>query len=203
MSRIKKMWIVFGVILVLGLLSYLVLSRKINPDNYFLLRTKQIPFREMTITISRYAMEFDPQFQRGNYKLGLGRSIHIDQRYCTLYRVDYGFKIDGSNQFILIDVNTGRSFVVGKVLGEERSAEYATILYRIGIPEDYLVYHQEKEGLFPYYQFRWSMTSPSGGGFGYSWEANTLLRSSQGDSLQFYRSNGAIEKGDKSGIFPR
>ncbi|MEC7263664.1 MAG: hypothetical protein VXW38_07980 [Bacteroidota bacterium] len=197
------MLIVLGIIMVLGLLSYLVLSRKINPDRYFLLKTDKIPFREIKINVSKYAMEFEPQFKRGSYKLGLGRSVDIDKLYCTLYRSEYGFQVDSFNQFILRDLDTDKFFVFGKVLGKEMFEEYRTIQYRIEIPEDYEVFHQEKEGVFPYYQFRWSMTSPSGGGFGYSWEANTLLRSSKGDSLQFYRGKGAIGKQDRSGIFPK
>ncbi len=197
------MLIVLGIIMVLGLLSYLVLSRKINPDRYFLLKTDKIPFREIKINVSKYAMEFEPQFKRGSYKLGLGRSVDIDKLYCTLYRSEYGFQVDSFNQFILRDLDADKFFVFGKVLGKEMFEEYRTIQYRIEIPEDYEVFHQEKEGVFPYYQFRWSMTSPSGGGFGYSWEANTLLRSPKGDSLQFYRGKGAIGKQDRSGIFPK
>jgi|GEM_PF-4034817 hypothetical protein len=203
MSRFKKMWIAFGIIMVLGLLFYLVLSRNINPDPYFLLKTDKIPFREIMINVSRYAIEFEPQFNKGSYKLGLGRSVDIDKLYCTLYRSEYGFHVDSSNHFILRNLDTDKLFIVGKVLGKEIFEEYRTVQYRIEIPEDYQAYHQEKEGIFPYYQIRWSMTSPSGGGFGYSWEENTLLRSQDGDSLQFHRSKGAILKDDRSGIFPK
>ena len=91
MSRFKKMWIAFGNIMVLGLLFYLVLSRNINPDRYFLLKTDKIPFREIMINVSRYAMEFEPQFKRGSYKLGLGRSVDIDK----LYTVPFGVWIPG------------------------------------------------------------------------------------------------------------
>ncbi|RIV47550.1 hypothetical protein [Flagellimonas pelagia] len=203
MSRFKKMWIAFGIIMVLGLLFYLVLSRKINPDRYFLLKTDKIPFREIMINVSKYAMEFEPQFKRGSYKLGLSRSVDIDKLYCTLYRSEYGFQVDASDQFILRNLDTDKLFVVGKVLGKEMFEEYRTVQYRIEIPEDYQAYHQEKEGMFPYYQIHWSMMSSTGGGFGYSWEANTLLRSPKGDSLQFYRGKGAIGKQDRLGIFPK
>lgn len=203
MSRFKKMLIFLGIIMVLGLLSYLVLLRKINPDRYFLLKTDEIPFREIRISVSRYAMEFEPQFKRGSYKLGLGRSVDIDKLYCTLYRSEYGFQIDSSDQFILRNLDTDKLFVVGKVLGKEMFEEYRTVQYRIEIPEDYQAYHQEKEGLFPYYQILWTVMSTTGGGFGYSWEANTLLRSPKGDSLLFYRGKGAIGKQDRSGIYPK
>ncbi|NDV42911.1 hypothetical protein [Flagellimonas sediminis] len=196
------MWVLLGFVMLMGLLSYLVLSRKINPDRYLLLKTEKIPFREIRINVSKYAMDFEPQFKRGNYKLGLGRSIDINNLYCVLYRSEYGFQVNSYNQFVLRNWDTDKVFVVGKVLVEEILEEYQTIQYCIEIPQDYQAYHQEKEGLLPYYQFRWSMTSPSGGGFDYSWEANTLLCSTNGESLQFYRSRGAIIKDDRSGIFP-
>lgn len=190
-----------GVVFGLGLLSYLVLSRTINPDNYFLLKTERIYYDELYIIVFKSGIEFVPKIKEGRYTLGLGRSRYINIPHNALYPYNYSFAVDESDKFIVCDKVLGKKFVVGMVIEKQNIHDRNMVSYTVKIPETYKAFHQEAEGVFPYYKLNLTLLSPRGGGFGYSWEKNTVLVSLSGDSLIFYRNHGAIQKKEKHGIY--
>ncbi len=193
------MWIFLGILMVLGVSWYLVLSRTINPDAYFIKKIDPIPYTRIYVNDYVGSLQIAPNLGDEYKTMSTGNRYYISNIY-SLYDDDYSFTIDEDNHFVLKQLSNNKIFVLGKIL-EKTYLEYnGTDLYTIQLPKDYAAFHHYKRGLLPFYE-KVNFTMMSSGGIKYSSEVTTIVISSSGDELRLYQNNGYIPKGKPTGIY--
>ncbi|WP_431160155.1 hypothetical protein [Flagellimonas beolgyonensis] len=200
MLRYKKMWIVLGILIGIGVFWYLILYRKINPDNYFVKKLDTIPFTHVYVNDYAGSLKITPGIGERYYYKSAGKvRISMDFEY-SLFDDEYAFKIDGDNNFVLIQLSNNQSFVLGRVVKKSIQEFHSTDYYEIELPKKHKAIYQFTEGIFPFYvpvQF----TMMTSGGMKYSSEYLTEIISSKGDTLRLYYNYGHIPEGKPTGIY--
>jgi len=182
-------------------LRYLVITRKINPDNYFKHRIGPIAFTHVVVRQSSSGIRISAVLDDEYKTIPSGKMSYSINNGYALYDDEYSYEVDGSDNFILYDQKSQKSFLLGKVVSKTFSEYTQSDHYKIELPKDYKGVHTFARGVFPYYvpiQF----TMMSSGGMKYSTEMKTLLISPKGDTLKLYQNTGHIDHGEKTGIYP-
>ncbi|WP_293295228.1 hypothetical protein [Allomuricauda sp.] len=200
MKRFRRMLVYLG-LLFIGVVGlwYMVLTRKINPDAYFLQYIGPIDVTHVYVGHSSGGLRISPELEN-NFRPTSNRKIQysINNGY-SLYNDEYNFELDSKDTFKLIQLRDGKSLALGTVI-EKTFLEYSnSYLYKIRIPDSYTATHEYARGIFPYYvpvQF----TMMTSGGMKYSSETITKVLSPLGDSLILYTSSGHITPREKTGI---
>lgn len=194
------MWIVLGIFMGMGVLWYLVVYRKINPDKYFVRKPDAIPFTHIYVNDYAGSLKITPGIGERYYYKSAGKvRISMDFEY-SLFDDEYAFKIDGDNNFVLIQLSNKQSFVLGRVVKKSIQEFHSTDYYEIELPNKYEAHYQFTEGIFPFYvpvQF----TMMTSGGMKYSSEYLTEIISPKGDTLRLYYNYGHIPEGKPTGIY--
>lgn len=190
---------VLGTLVVLGVLWGMVLSRKINPDKYFIRKLDPIPFSHIYVNDYVGSLQITPDIGDEYRTTATGNRYYISNIY-SLYDDDYSFLVDKANNFILTQLSNNQSFVLGKVVDKSFQQYNGTDLYSIALPKDYSGVHQYTAGRLPFYE-KVNFTMMSSGGIKYSSETLTIVASPKGDTLRLYQNYGYIPKGNPTGIY--
>nr|WP_292962793.1 MULTISPECIES: hypothetical protein [unclassified Allomuricauda] len=200
MSIKKIMWYIFSVIVLLVGLWYLVITRKINPDNYFKHRADPATFTYLNINPYKGGMRVSANLDNDYHMLPSGKMSYSINNGYRLKEAEYSFEVNENNTFKLIQLQDNTSMVLGEVVEKKFIEHTNTYLYKIKLPDEYQGIHEYARGMFPYYvpvQF----TMMSSGGMRYSHEERSIVISPKGDTLKLYHNYGYMDSGEKSGIY--
>lgn len=200
MLRFKKMWITLLIIIVLGILWSMVLSRKINPDTYFVRKLGPISFTHIYVNDYAGSLQITPGIGE-RYILKNSGKLRTSIGYTySLYDDEYTFDVDKDGTFVLTQLSNGQSFALGKVVERKIQEYHGTEYYDIQIPKTYKASYNYKEGILPFYvsvQF----TMMTSGGMKYSSEYVAEIISQKGDTLRMYHNYGYIPESRPTGIY--
>ena len=193
------LYIFLVAVLLIGL-WYLVVTRKINPDNYFKSRTGPISITHININQYNGGMRITADLHNDYKIIPSGQMRYSINNGYALYNDEYSFEVDENNYFRLIDLQRHNSMVLGNVVDKTYQDYSQSYLYKIKLMQGYQGFHVHARGIFPYYvpiQF----TMMTSGGMKYSHEELTWVISPKGDTLKLYQNYGHMDSGEKTGIY--
>ncbi|MCB0371664.1 MAG: hypothetical protein KDD31_01500 [Muricauda sp.] len=200
MFRYRKMWLAVGILLVLGVLWSMVMSRKINPDLYFVRKLEPISFTHIYVNDYAGSLQITPGIgEQYSYRQSGKLRTSIGYTY-SLYDDEFIFDVDGDGMFVLTQLSNGQSFALGKVVERKIQEYHGTEYYDIQMPKTYKASYYYKEGILPFYvpvQF----TMMTSGGMKYSSEYVAEIISQKGDTLRMYHNYGHIPESRPTGIY--
>ncbi|MBO6533025.1 MAG: hypothetical protein JJ967_08085 [Muricauda sp.] len=190
MMRFKTLGILLAVVFGLIVLGYLVLKRHINPDRYFVKRTPSLSFDHIEVQNFIGGINLKPILEETTFNVG------------TIYDLDdqsFGFEVDSNGYFILTEIPTGATFVLGKVENSIFDDNINAELYTIAIPRSYITKHEGMRGRIPFYESS-QFTMMSSGGLKYSWAYKTTIQNPKDESLLLYAASKYMHDGTTTGI---
>lgn len=200
MSFRKIMLYIISVVVLLVGLWYLVVTRKINPDNYFKRQMDPVPFTHIHVNVFKGGIRVSANLENDFRSVPSGKTSYGINNGYRLNDHEFSFKVDENNMFKLTQFQGHKSMELGKIVEKKFMEQTQTYLYKIKLRQGYHGIHEYAIGIFPYYmpvQF----TMMSSGGMRYSHEERTLVISPKGDTLKLYKNYGYMDSGEKSGIY--
>jgi hypothetical protein len=191
MMRFKTLGILLAVVFGLVVMGYLVLKRHINPDRYFVKRTPSLSFDHIEVQDFIGGISLKPILEETAFNLG------------TTYDLDdqsFGFEVDSNRYFILTEIPTGATFILGKVENSIFDDNMNAEVYTITIPRSYITKHECVRGRIPYYETS-QPTMMSSGGVKYSWAYTTTLQNPEGETFVLYSGSKYMSDSTTTGIF--
>ena len=192
-------YVFLSIVLLIGL-WYLVVTRKINPDNFFKRRTGPISITHININQYNGGMRITADLDNEYKTIPSGKMRYSINNGYALYNDEYSFEVDENNNFRLIDIKHHKAMALGKIVDKAYQDYSQSYLYKIKLMQGYQGFHVHARGIFPYYvpiQF----TMMTSGGMKYSHEELTRVISPKGDTLKLYQNYGHMDSGEKTGIY--